>query len=379
LVDLKDKLNIDFNDWVIDIGTENEKTKLVQIGEYKFKMRDEKDQEIRHLMDVNKKTKIKPIGFGSDKKNTPLSYRQRVRQETLGFDKYFNKLNESNDNDEEEWESEEPYSNFEKEVLKIHKDEFSWNKIRYLNLYRENIDTLDGIDSFSSLKYLTIKSCRLEKLNGIENLEKLGLINVSDNFIKNLNNFNKNMDSVYELIISNNDKLGDIRGMKYFPNLNKLDISYCNIKDLDNLRYLKKLRILNCGNNIISDISPLYDLPDLMNINITNNLVSNLDRIGNLNKLNILNLNGNIVEFISGSSNSIRSLSLRDNRLKTLKGIDKYSSLESLDVCFNSNLTIRNIIWNTRNLKLKELYVSRSNNILSKYCKSRNIRLYTSL
>jgi Secretion system C-terminal sorting domain/Leucine Rich repeats (2 copies) len=58
--------------------------------------------------------------------------------------------------------------------------------------------------------------------------------------------------------------------------IRKLDLSGLNIKDVNDVIFLKKIRNLDLSNNQIKDISPLLSLPHLQVLNVSNNNIKNI-------------------------------------------------------------------------------------------------------
>lgn len=58
--------------------------------------------------------------------------------------------------------------------------------------------------------------------------------------------------------------------------IKKIDLSGLNIRDVNDVIYLKKIKILNLANNQIIDISPLLSLPRLNVLNIAGNNIENI-------------------------------------------------------------------------------------------------------
>ena len=58
--------------------------------------------------------------------------------------------------------------------------------------------------------------------------------------------------------------------------IKKIDLSGLNIKDVNDVTFLKKIKVLNLSNNQIRDISPLLYLPRLKVLNIAGNNIENI-------------------------------------------------------------------------------------------------------
>lgn len=79
-----------------------------------------------------------------------------------------------------------------------------------------------------------------------------------------------------------NWKIDDVRFLKYFPNLEDLNLSENNISDISQLPSLKNLKKLDLRRNNISIIPVLNSLPNLESLDISENKISNVDNLANL-------------------------------------------------------------------------------------------------
>ena len=66
-------------------------------------------------------------------------------------------------------------------------------------------------------------------------------------------------------------------GLKECINLEILNLSYNDIKDLTVFRSLPKLQILNLSNNLIRSLEGLEDLEDLQMLNLSGNYIHNIN------------------------------------------------------------------------------------------------------
>lgn len=79
-----------------------------------------------------------------------------------------------------------------------------------------------------------------------------------------------------------NWKIDDVRFLKYFPNLEDLNLSENTISDISQLPSLKNLKKLDLRRNNISIIPVLNGLPNLESLDISENKISNVDNLANL-------------------------------------------------------------------------------------------------
>ena len=110
----------------------------------------------------------------------------------------------------------------------------------------------------------------------------------------------------------------NINALKYFPNLEKLEMQNNGIERIDVLRSMKNLSILDLANNRVSDIHALSGLPNLTHLNLSGTLCSTegLASLAGLTKLDWLDLSYcNDLHDLSplAALTSLRSLYLRND------------------------------------------------------------------
>lgn len=100
----------------------------------------------------------------------------------------------------------------------------------------------------------------------------------------------------------------------YYENLDKVVIQNSNIKSLEPLRYLTKVKVLVLDENDISDITPLLNLP-LQHLNLIGNEISSIEGMDKLQTLEELYIGLNLLKDVTPISNltNLRCLGLRGN------------------------------------------------------------------
>jgi Leucine-rich repeat (LRR) protein len=116
--------------------------------------------------------------------------------------------------------------------------------ITYLDLRRNFIRDLRGIEYFPNLNYLDLSYNELTEIGQLSKVKNLATLDLSENDIISL------------------------EPLKALPNLKKLYLNGNEIKDLSPLSELKGLKILNIRNNNITDLSPLYKLTNLKELHV---------------------------------------------------------------------------------------------------------------
>lgn len=115
--------------------------------------------------------------------------------------------------------------------------------------------------------------------------------------------------------IPEEEKVYSLADLKYFPNLEKLDIGGNAVSDLSPISALKKLYYLEAPKNNISDLSPLADMTQLTWAVFWENDISDLTPVSNLVNLETFSVFSNNVSDISPLANltKLTILELRDN------------------------------------------------------------------
>lgn len=94
-----------------------------------------------------------------------------------------------------------------------------------------------------------------------------------------------------------------------YKNIQELDLSNNNIKDLDGIENFTNLRILNMNNNKIRSIKNLEKLKELQHLSFRNNYISEIQSLKGLTKLEHLDLSGNTkISKIPNFMNEMESL-----------------------------------------------------------------------
>lgn len=122
-----------------------------------------------------------------------------------------------------------------------------YHKVYKLNCSSIYIDDLSFIKKFINLEILVAPYNKIYDISVLENMEKLRYIDLSHNYIDYVRKLPKNLET--------------------------LDISYNELKNIDNFKKSYKLVELNCSNNKIMSLSGLKYLP-LYSLDCSYNLLS---------------------------------------------------------------------------------------------------------
>lgn len=178
--------------------------------------------------------------------------------------------------------------------------------------------------------------------NGI--VSKLGTkISEKDDTNKTIKMTQTQIDTVTELTITNRE-IEKISGIEKFNKLEKLNLLYNKINDVEPLKNLTNLKILYLWSNQISNIEPLKDLINLNELDLGKNQIRNIDAIKQLTNLRGLCLGGNKlkgnIDELKNLTN-LRYLYLVGNEIDNIDGIANLTNLDELYLAQNSISNIK--------------------------------------
>ena len=105
---------------------------------------------------------------------------------------------------EEEWESDEPYTEFEEYLLTQYPDENEWSEIKVLDCSYNNLTSLDGIENLTNLELIYCHNNNLTSLGDIENLRNLKELYCPYNNLTSLNGI-ENLTNLKYIYCSDNN------------------------------------------------------------------------------------------------------------------------------------------------------------------------------
>ena len=222
-----------------------------------------------------------------------------------------------------------------------------------LRLAGKGIKDLSGIEAFSNKGITWIfldwnEITDLSPLRGFNDLEKISFSgnNVSD--ISVLGNL-KNLENITAI----NNKIENIE------TISGLDIKYIcldgnNISNINVVSNWTNLVDMSFANNVIENVPDFSNLVDLETVNLSNNKIKSIENIsGNMEELSIDN---NELTSLSGVQNllNLKILSVSNNQINSLKELESLSNLENLNINKNQ---IRDVSDLVNCSKLKYLYM----------------------
>ena len=154
--------------------------------------------------------------------------------------KLFEQFNENDPFGEENWSYVHPDGTFLTWLKINYPDETSWDKLREIDCWNNQLTTLEGIEKLTSLERLYCSNNQLTTLEGIYNLTSLKELYCHNNQLTILEGIEK-LTSLKYLICYNN-QLTTLEGIEKLTSLRWL---YCDNNQFSNNYkiYLKKLFI----------------------------------------------------------------------------------------------------------------------------------------
>lgn len=132
--------------------------------------------------------------------------------------------------------------------------------------------------------------------------------------------------------------LKSIEGIQFAKNLEAIEISECEIKDITPLKELKNLKYLEIDRNRITDVSPLSELTNLEHLKLYNNLITDISPLKNLTNLNYLDVHFNTDnDGKAGISNvdslkNLKKLEILDLSANHITNVDVLTELPKLRI-----------------------------------------------
>ena len=183
------------------------------------------------------------------------------------------------------------------------------SRIGYINLQNTYIENLKGIELFKNLYYLDLGKTDIADIRPLKDLKQLEYVNLSNTKVKDVSSL-KDLE-LYVLDISNNE---NIKGYEQIKKLKMLNVANCDITDISKINELEELESLDLSENT-----------EIKNLDKLNNNLSEI----NLSDCNIKNLND-----VSHLTN-LASIVLANNNLDNINGIEKLNNLYYIDLSGN--------------------------------------------
>ena len=206
------------------------------------------------------------------------------------------------------------------------------------------------------------------------NFKELKELNLSDNYITDIEALKKAKFEKLEILDLFDNKIKNIDALKNvnFKELKKLYLHYNKITDIKVFKEVQfeKLELLQLAGNEISDINILKtaNFKELKEINLCGNEISDINVLENVQfeKLEKLNLSYNKISNIdileSANFKDLKELNLSENNITNIEVFEKvqFENLETLKLNKNKASNIE-VLENIEFKKIKELDLSQNN------------------
>lgn len=181
---------------------------------------------------------------------------------------------------------------------------------------RLDIFHLNPVSKLSSLQSLNLKGTLIDDLYPIRNLIDLQDLNVSHSQIK------------------------DIDALVYSMSLRNLDLSNTKVFSLEPIRNLNRIKVLNISHTMVDDIEALSDYHQLSDLRMQNTMVHELNVLENISSLSFLDIDNTPVDQVEHLSKleNLKILSANNTLIKNLQPLSKLNNLSVLH-CDNTEIT----------------------------------------
>jgi len=201
-----------------------------------------------------------------------------------------------------------------------------------------DIVNLEPLSKLSQLRTLNVSSTQIQDIYPVRNLTKLHNLNASNTFIQSLDALVYSME-LAALNVSNT-QIRSIEPLANISNLKILDISNTPVDSLQACYEMKLLEDLKMRNTLVTDLSPIQQLNSLSYLDISNNQqIKSLEALSGLQKLKVLYCNNTMINDLSplaGLSN-LETLYCENAEITSLDGLQHIPNLKKV-YCDNSLL-----------------------------------------
>lgn len=198
------------------------------------------------------------------------------------------------------------------------------SNIALLDLTHNRLKAITNVSGLAQLHTLILRQNLLTEVSGLDELPSLRKLDLYDNQIE----------------VIGSSSLSSLRGLLY------LDVSFNQLRKLENLENLVQLEELYACSNKITEMSGLEALVNLRTLELGSNRIREIGGLDTLVQLRALWLGRNKIAQVRNLepvANSLRVLSLQANRLRTIHGLDALVNLEELYLGENGIQRIENL------------------------------------
>ena len=202
-----------------------------------------------------------------------------------------------------------------------------------------NLGELDYsfLSSMPELRYLELEGCALttqalEQIGACQSLDVLILASCGLSNIEPL----KNLTGLRVLDLTDNS-VNTMTPLSSLAALDELYLGHNAITTLPGLRGMKTLRILDLSYNALDYVGALSTCPTIQRLNLSHNKITTVTAVGFLTELVWFNGSNNEVKDVSAlkSCSKLESFVMTDNKLTTIDFMDDIPTLREVNIDYN--------------------------------------------
>lgn len=222
----------------------------------------------------------------------------------------------------------------EKELTNLYNTLDQFQHIRYLDLSKNLLKDVSGLRALYNIVILNISENEIENACIFEdpNIEFFSLrkLNMSKNKLKSFRSLNT--PNITSLNLNNNEI--EYMDVSNITQLEDLELRGNKLKDIDNIKQLKKVKKIYAAENYFDDITLFKNLYELRQLHLRTNFISSLNTLceDDFENLEYLNLRDNKI----ANLNELKSI-------VKLKNLKKISFLDNI-VCENASNIINSFV-----------------------------------
>ncbi|TFY57019.1 hypothetical protein EVJ58_g7285 [Rhodofomes roseus] len=199
--------------------------------------------------------------------------------------------------------------------------------IEYLDLSRNQIDTLRQLACLRHLRELRADGNRIDSVDGLQKMDGLVKLSLQENVVRSLD-----LQDYHWYVSSSTQHARAVlvggESVELLRVSRSIKLTVINL-----LPDRTRLEMLNVSHNRVSDVSGLASVPALVALNLDNNALDELDPDGAMPRLRILRLSGNRLKQLDASAfPGLRTLYADNNYLGPIHKAHRLTKLENLSL-----------------------------------------------
>lgn len=183
--------------------------------------------------------------------------------------------------------------------------------------------------------------------------DKITRIDLSNTGLEDVQMFETYLPALKRAHLSNN-RIKYLEGLP--QGLFVLDIANNRVENMTSFETFHDLQSLNCSFNRLENLSGLHNNVHLTHLDLNNNMINSIDGIKSIHNLVLLNISANNIagelDFSDFDISKLQILSLAENRILDVKGLDMLPDLRVLDLRDNK---LTKLSCEVRHPRLKKL------------------------